>query len=344
MIPNDVTPTTENRRDACSTQTRKLTRTDEKVVHYTTSEKVLSANRRNTLRSTGPRTAKGKAVSRMNAVKHGILSTEVVVRGLRIQEREDEFRALREQCWQCLAPVGSVEEMLVDRIVTAQWRLRRVLMAETGEIVLSVDGGLRRRANRDPLPLHIFMDKRRDAAEQMEKSTQGLEYLDAVLSLLREDVEREGGLTEGVYEQLLKRFIGQPNSLTRDFVRLRERFVGDSSSFAKASADASTSAQASADAEELKESRRRTVLRFIEEKLAKYEELSGRSEEREDKEETAQQLANVLPSAAVLDKILRYENALERQLYRAMNQLERLQRRREGEEIPPPVTLQLSRG
>jgi hypothetical protein len=168
-----------------------------------------------------------------------------------------------------------------------------------------------------------------DAAVQMEKSTQGLDYLKAILSLVRDDVEREGELTEAVCDQLLKRFIGQPNSLTRDFLRLRERF--------EASGEG-------ASPEELKESRRRTVLRFIEEKLAKYEELSGRSEEREDKEETAQQWANVLPAAAVLDKILRYENSLERQLYRAMNQLERLQRRREGEEVPPPVTMQLSRG
>lgn len=38
------------------------------------TEKQLTANRRNALRSTGPRTAKGRAVSRMNAMKHGILS------------------------------------------------------------------------------------------------------------------------------------------------------------------------------------------------------------------------------------------------------------------------------
>jgi hypothetical protein len=43
-----------------------------------------------------------------------------------------------------------------------------------------------------------------------------------------------------------------------------------------------------------------------------------------------------------LDKIMRYETTLERQLYRAMDQLERLQRRREGEEVPPPVNVELS--
>jgi hypothetical protein len=47
--------------------------------------------------------------------------------------------------------------------------------------------------------------------------------------------------------------------------------------------------------------------------------------------------------AVVLDKILRYEATVERQLYRAMNQLERLQRRRNGEQVPPPLTMDVSR-
>jgi len=326
MIPNDVTPTTElvkQTTDVVSSQRDKRVRT------YTASEKSRASNRRNARRSTGPRTAEGKAVTRMNAVKHGILSGAVVVRGLRIQEQEGEFKELREQCWQCLAPVGRVEQMLVDRIVTAQWRLRRALMAETGEIVLSVDGGLRRRANREPLPLGIFMDPTRDTAEQMEKSTQGLDYLKVVLRSVREDVEREGELTQATCDQLLRRFINEPNHLTRDLLGYRERMAEDADVFT---------------AEELKENHRRAVMSYIERKLAEYEELTGMCEEREDKEDTARQAANVLPSAAVLDKILRYENALERQLYRAMNQLERLQRRREGEDVPPPVTMQLARG
>src|ERR1035437_9850024 len=120
------------------------------------SLKQLKSNRRNARRSTGPRTVAGKAASRMNAVRHGILSGMVVVRGLRIQEHEEEYDALRKRCFESLAPVGPVEEMLVERIVMTQWRLRRVVLAETGEIALSVDGGLRRREDRQPLPLGVF--------------------------------------------------------------------------------------------------------------------------------------------------------------------------------------------
>ena len=71
--------------------------------------------------------------------------------------------------------------------------------------------------------------------------------------------------------------------------------------------------------------------------------LMPQCEEREDKEEDARQAAEVLPSPEALDKILRYEGTMERQLYRAMNQLERLQRRRNGESVPPPITMDVSR-
>jgi hypothetical protein len=64
-------------------------------------------------------------------------------------------------------------------------------------------------------------------------------------------------------------------------------------------------------------------------------------DERETKVEQARQAAVVLPSIEVLDKIMRYETKLERQMYRAMNQLERLQRRRLGEVVPPPLSMVL---
>ena len=44
----------------------------------------------------------------------------------------------------------------------------------------------------------------------------------------------------------------------------------------------------------------------------------------------------------VVDKLIRYETTIERQLYRAMHQLERLQRRKVGEAVPPPVSVEPS--
>ena len=106
----------------------------------TTSQKQIDANRRNALKSTGPRTESGKAAAKRNALKHGILSEEVVLCGLHTQESQTDFDALRQRFWDELAPVGPMEEMLVDRIVTISWRMRRAARAEAGAITLNVDG------------------------------------------------------------------------------------------------------------------------------------------------------------------------------------------------------------
>ena len=44
-----------------------------------TCNKQARANRRNARKSTGPKTQKGKAVVRLNALKHGLLPQEVLL-------------------------------------------------------------------------------------------------------------------------------------------------------------------------------------------------------------------------------------------------------------------------
>ena len=51
-----------------------------------TSQARIAANRCNAAKSTGPRTAEGKAIVAQNAVKHGLLAQEVVIKGEDPQE------------------------------------------------------------------------------------------------------------------------------------------------------------------------------------------------------------------------------------------------------------------
>ncbi len=79
------------------------------------------ANRSNAQKSTGPRTAEGKALVAQNAVKHGLLAQRVVVKG----EDPEEFALYREGMLEDLEPAGSVEALLAERVVNLAWRLRR---------------------------------------------------------------------------------------------------------------------------------------------------------------------------------------------------------------------------
>ena len=91
-----------------------------------TSPKKAEANRRNALKSTGPRTVEGKARASWNATKHGLLSA----RTLFTYEDAGTFKAFGSRLHADLAPVGELEELLVDRIVSVSWRLRRAAKVE----------------------------------------------------------------------------------------------------------------------------------------------------------------------------------------------------------------------
>ena len=87
------------------------------------SERQIRANRRNALKSTGPRTKAGKAASARNALRHGLTAHQVVIEG----EDPALFDALRDRFRREFRPVGP---FLVERLAGLAWRLRRVPLFE----------------------------------------------------------------------------------------------------------------------------------------------------------------------------------------------------------------------
>jgi hypothetical protein len=77
---------------------------------------------------TGPRTSEGKAVASRNALKHGLLSRVPVLP----DEDEGLFLALKARFHQALRPQGELGFLLVERVVVAAWRLRRLEQVEAG--------------------------------------------------------------------------------------------------------------------------------------------------------------------------------------------------------------------
>ena len=81
-----------------------------------TSYRQIEANRRNALKSTGPRTEAGKEISRRNAVRHG-LTAETIITALEDAEDYRAFEAaitadydanrLLSASWCCDSPVSS---------------------------------------------------------------------------------------------------------------------------------------------------------------------------------------------------------------------------------------------
>lgn len=109
------------------------------------SEKQVQANRRNALKGTGPKTPEGKAAIKLNARTHGLLSQEVLLPG----EDEEALKELDENLRAELQPLGELENMLVDRIIAAHWRLRRLGRVEAGIFTWQLYGELAERAQQE---------------------------------------------------------------------------------------------------------------------------------------------------------------------------------------------------
>ncbi len=88
--------------------------------------KRIESNLLNAQRSTGPKTHKGKAIASMNAEKHGILSKETLITGETFHDLNEFAEAIRLN----LTPEGEFEALLVDRIISSAWRLRRIIRVE----------------------------------------------------------------------------------------------------------------------------------------------------------------------------------------------------------------------
>ena len=90
-----------------------------------TSQKQIEANRENA-KLGGVKTEEGKAVSKYNALKHGLLSKEVLLDG----EDEKTLIEIGKRLRTELEPQTELELVLVDRITANVWRLRRVMQIE----------------------------------------------------------------------------------------------------------------------------------------------------------------------------------------------------------------------
>jgi len=167
----------------------------------------IQANRSNAQKSTGPRTAAGKERASRNALKHGLLAREAVIPG----EDPEEFELFREGMIDELAPVGAVETMLAQRVVSLSWRLRRAERLQNAAFAALDEG--------EPTPL---LEARHEEWKQLkgnewERSLTGLFDEDAALGKIV--VDDFGGAR--VLDRLLVYERRIENSLYRTMAELR---------------------------------------------------------------------------------------------------------------------------
>lgn len=140
-------------------------------------------------RMDGQQQQDGAVVLRPNTA-HGILSGEAVI--ARLGESAADLAALRSALWDDLRPVGALETMLADTVLMAYWRLRRVVVAESGLILARALAVARERGKASAEALAAFDAAHLPAARDVERITR-----------------YERGLTSGLHRALAAFFAAQ---------------------------------------------------------------------------------------------------------------------------------------
>jgi hypothetical protein len=339
-----------------------------------TTRKQVAANRKNALGSTGPKTPAGKARVAQNAVRHGLRSELPILLG----ERPEDWEAFRVGVFQSLAPVGTLEEALAERVALCSWRLRRVVTYETATTSLAIEEvaeEARRQADRLNRPFVGISEEygRADrlclaTAEKELAEAQGtLELWDSPGRLLEElsglvDSSRVNGgdacmvfkaFAAAAFERAEEGMDPPPHADDAFLISLGvpENALPDAGEW-----DGWTAATVRKGLEKIANAARIEPERLYDCALSRWHEgqtdrranveilekkvgdLRSRIRAREDR--LRQQ--RVLPDGDALDKVLRYETHLSRQMFQTHHELQRLQVSRAGTPATLPAALDVT--
>jgi hypothetical protein len=91
------------------------------------SQRKINSARANGAKSHGPKTEAGRKASSMNAVSHGIYAKGVVLP----KESPEQYQEMLGACIKQFHPEGPAELDLIEEMVSAKWRQRRLWTIET---------------------------------------------------------------------------------------------------------------------------------------------------------------------------------------------------------------------
>src|SRR5688500_9565439 len=113
-----------------------MLRSNRKYRNVMRSDKQNQASRKNGTKSSGPVTPEGKAASSRNAVSHNLCAGHVV---LLSNEDPREYYQHLVDFHQRFQPIDGVERELVDKLIAASWRDRRITNMETALYEMEMD-------------------------------------------------------------------------------------------------------------------------------------------------------------------------------------------------------------
>jgi hypothetical protein len=326
----------------------------------------IEANHRNGELSTGPRTAEGKVIVSRNATKHGIFATVPVIPG----ECPATWEAHRAGVVDSLAPVGLLEVNLSERAALLLWRLQRLARYEVETVAVvekvvvpPLPPPVDKYSHLDPPPRQKTRDEQlRDTRRELRGARTELAELIPAREFFKTQVGADSGksVPAAVAECILRiavekvvtsenlhpdpprfdsnaflRKLGLPGIAWESVIWTPELIRRALDVYAGYAGE-SPNEFADAVRLELEES--------AEELARKVRRLEGEVNAivwlLDDGKERPPSKPN--PCDGREERIAKYERHLHNLLTSTLHELERLQARREGEAVPPPVVADIN--
>lgn len=335
-----------------------------------------TANRQNARKSTGPKTAVGKARTAQNAIRHGVYTMLPVIPAF---ERRSDWDAHCEGIVQSLMPLGTLEETLAVRIALCTWRLARLQRYETALTIAGVEDaetrlqptvsmplsawdpadavvGATLQALRDPtqapevaLPHAV---KRLQAAQAALEDWAGPWELLHTLTGLPEYTSVAGAAVYGVWQACLDVWDGEDDPPDIDDTRLLRRmgvpeaYLDDPEAWEGWTAGVAwqgltvLAAASGMEPTVLLAKALRAQQPAHEQQqveVQRYTALVHGLQQRVTEKVARLQQERLVLRTDVLQNVMRYETHLSRQLFQTLHELQRLQAARHGQVVPPPA-------
>jgi hypothetical protein len=299
----------------------------------------------------GPKTVRGKITAAMNSTKHGILSPKPVVTHF---ETEGGWKTHRESILDSLGPQNGIEQALADRVALSSWRLNRVVAYETLQLSAAQEelvDDMRESANK----YRSSCDEERKGFVNIAGAEELRAIRDDVVGLLQETIgELDSHHTmEWIYNQApyyaLELAAPQQNpgidldEAEYDLMEaadalepsFRERLSYEAMPDLDAIRDALgwLVAEAGLQGDEVY-----TAYESLMEKLCTVVgadlEKALESVQQLDRKIVAKRRQKLMLNEDQMQKLARYEAHLSREMYKALHELEAIQKRRAGEPTP----------
>jgi len=291
-------------------------------------------------RSTGPKTLQGKRKSRYNAVKHGIFADALLY-----DESRAEYENLLQGLMDHFQPIGQLEELLVEKLVMLWWRYRRLLQAEAARIRTQADSTERGSLREAVVQMTVAGDSN---LLQMAFLTGNEHRLMDAISLfkrLMEAIEKDG-LDWQRDRPVLKKLFGRepPQGLVISDWEKRE--AAENAEPERTSPLVKRYYELTHPGGEVEVSShhgKKEMLGEVGEIVAALEPELKKWLIARDVSRLRRKTEALVPQGELGDRLLRYESSLERAIDRTLSQLERLQRLRTGQPVPPTLKVDVTR-